>query len=294
MPVRIIFNWLFLFNLCILLPLNAWAKVVINGTTYTVTYLIGDSLTDGMSTYGKEHLAGYRGVLYEELKSIENPLFVGTSRTNSLPLLPLPAAAYSYHDGHPGFRLDQLYAFLPFWSNDLLTLNETKINAADVDRVLVMGGTNDILQGATAATTFGRFFALIYGTGPNNEFPGNPPGLLATFPNAKIYVATIPPLYLSSLVRLGQPEIAQAYNASLKEQISQIKVQNPALGERLKLVDQYTTFETTQAIYPYIPNPYVPGAVLQVGDGIHPNDIMADVGYATMAATWFNAIKGVN
>ncbi len=268
-------------------PIPAQAKVIINGVSYTVTYLLGDSLTDGQFTYGQEHLGGYRGVLYEELKKMENPLFVGTTRANSLPLFPMPAAEYSYHDGHPGFRLDQLQVNLPFWSNNLLSLNEMKVAPENVDRVLVMGGTNDIFQGADAAVAFGRFFSLIYGPGLNNEFPANPKGLLTTFPNAKIFVATIPPLYVfpGGLVKLGEPEVVTEYNAAIRANIQQVKTNNPAIGNRIELVDQYNALLPTNAF-----NPYITGSIIPVGDGIHPNSIMVNFGYTTMAETWVNAI----
>lgn len=87
-------------------------------------WTLGDSLTYGVS-WPSVTPGGWRGMIAAALP-VELPVtWVGSSAEN-----PPPGRLYDRHDGHPGWRLDEL-ASLP---------------VADADVVVLQGGTNDLIQ----------------------------------------------------------------------------------------------------------------------------------------------------
>jgi uncharacterized repeat protein (TIGR03803 family) len=91
---------------------------------------LGDSITAGVDSSG----GGYRAPLFAQLINANfNVQFIGTQNSYPAAWLPQPN-----HEGHPGFRLDDLDFSFPYWWNDL---------SVKPDIVLLMAGINDFEQG---------------------------------------------------------------------------------------------------------------------------------------------------
>jgi acyl-CoA thioesterase-1 len=128
---------------------------------------LGDSLTFGNNdiNYPNGDIpGGFRKALGSLLTNGAFPFdFVGTLATNAAPGMDPD------HEGHPGFRTDQILTSVPAWLE------------AKPDVVLLMIGSNDVIQGVPVATAAANLDSLI--------------GLiLATDPNRRLYVSTIPPI----------------------------------------------------------------------------------------------------
>ncbi len=125
---------------------------------------LGDSITDGCRACTSSVPGAYRTRL-ARLAAADGLAvdFVG-SRRNGPPALP-----DRDHEGHPGYRIDQLLAGVDRW-----------VTAARPDVVLVHAGTNDLLQGRAVATAPERLRALTVRIGD-----------LA--PEADVFVATLFP-----------------------------------------------------------------------------------------------------
>jgi lysophospholipase L1-like esterase len=103
---------------------------------------VGDSIT-----YGSGAPGGYRNRLYQLLNTAGlNPDFIGTQTGNGVATLPDPD-----HQGHGGWRIDQIEANLDAW---LATL-------PDPDFVLLLIGTNDFGQGVDIARAIDRLDLLL-------------------------------------------------------------------------------------------------------------------------------------
>ncbi len=106
---------------------------------------LGDSITDGTAV-GTAGLGGYRGPLYTSLTAAGyNVDYVGTLSNNGAGI-PDP-----HHEGHGGWRIDQLDSNMTGWLNSL----------ADPDVVLMHIGTNDFGQSFNTATAIDRLDGLI-------------------------------------------------------------------------------------------------------------------------------------
>jgi hypothetical protein len=124
-----------------------------------------------------------------------------------------PAALGDHdHEGHPGWRIDQIDANIGGWLRN--TTPRT---------VLLHIGTNDVLQNYNVAGAPGRLSTLI-------------DHITAAVPSADVFVATIIPLANS-----GQEAAARTFNAALPG-IVQSK------GQRVHLVDMHAALTTADLI----------------------------------------------
>ncbi|MCA1223840.1 SGNH/GDSL hydrolase family protein [Streptomyces sp. 8L] len=121
---------------------------------------LGDSITDGYTPYP----GGYRVELWQRLAAGGYTVdFVG-SQTNG------PAELGDHdHEGHPGWRIDQLDANLDTW-----------LGQSDPRTVLLLIGTNDLNQNHDVANAPARLSALI-------------DHIRTDRPRAELFVATVPP-----------------------------------------------------------------------------------------------------
>ena len=121
---------------------------------------LGDSITDGFDVPG-----GYRVDLEDALQADGLAVdFVGTQRNGPAGL------ADQQHEGHSGFRIDQLAAGVTSW------LTEHR-----PDVVLLMIGTNDLVQENAVATAPQRVSSLI-------------DRITGVVPSATVLVSTVTPL----------------------------------------------------------------------------------------------------
>ncbi|BEL04587.1 SGNH/GDSL hydrolase family protein [Actinoplanes sichuanensis] len=163
---------------------------------------LGDSITEGTQIPG-----GYRIGLWQRLVAAGYRTdFVG-SQFNG------PAALGDHdHQGHPGWRIDQIDANVAGW-----------LRATTPRTVLLHIGTNDILQNYNVSGAPSRLSALI-------------DRITATVPSADVFVATIIPLANS-----GQEAAARTFNAAIPG-IVQSK------GGRVHLVDMHAALTTADLI----------------------------------------------
>ena len=171
---------------------------------------LGDSITEGTQVPG-----GYRIGLWQRLSAAGYRVdFVGTQFNG-------PAALGDHdHEGHPGWRIDQIDANITGW-----------LGTAGPRTVLLHIGTNDVLQNYNLSTAPSRLSTLI-------------DHITATAPSADVFVATIIPLASAS-----QEAAARTFNAAIPG-IVQSKV---AAGKRVHLVDMHaalTTADLTDGIHP--------------------------------------------
>ncbi|MFC4035361.1 GDSL-type esterase/lipase family protein [Streptomyces polygonati] len=138
---------------------------------------LGDSITDGYTPYP----GGYRVNLWQRLAAGGYKVdFVG-SQTNG------PAALGDHdHEGHPGWRIDQLDANIVSW-----------LNSTDPRTILLHIGTNDINQDYDVANAPARLSKLI-------------DDILRTKPNVQLFVAQI-------ITEQGEPHatMVNTYNAAI-------------------------------------------------------------------------------
>ncbi|GHJ12893.1 MULTISPECIES: RICIN domain-containing protein [unclassified Micromonospora] len=119
------------------------------------------------------------------------------------------------HEGHPGWRIDQIDANITGW-----------LNTYQPRTVLLHIGTNDILQNYNVSTAPNRLSTLI-------------DRITTTAPNADVFVAQIIPL-----ANAGQESAVRTFNAALPG-IVQSKVN---AGKRVHLVDQHAALTTADLI----------------------------------------------
>jgi len=171
---------------------------------------LGDSITEGTQVPG-----GYRIGLWQRFTSGGYRVdFVG-SQFNG------PSSLGDHdHEGHPGWRIDQIDASIVGW-----------LNTYQPHTVLLHIGTNDILQNFNVSGAPGRLSTLI-------------DHITATVPNAEVFVAQIIPLANS-----GQESQVQTFNAAIPN-IVQSKVN---AGRHVHLVNMHsalTTADLTDGIHP--------------------------------------------
>jgi lysophospholipase L1-like esterase len=137
---------------------------------------LGDSITEGTQVPG-----GYRIGLWQRLSTAGYRVdFVGTQFNG-------PAALGDHdHEGHPGWRIDQIDATIAGW-----------LRASTPRTVLLHIGTNDVLQNYNLARAPGRLSTLI-------------DHITTAAPAAGVFVATIIPLASAS-----QEAAARTFNAAL-------------------------------------------------------------------------------
>ena len=186
----------------VLLP-AAPAVAESNGGTRVMP--LGDSITEGTQVPG-----GYRIGLWQRLGGGNYRVdFVG-SQFNG------PGSLGDHdHEGHPGWRIDQIDANIVSW-----------LNSTNPRTVLLHIGTNDVLQNFDLANAPARLSALV-------------DKITATAPNADVFVATIIPLTNAS-----QEAAGRAFNATIPGM-----VQSKAnAGKRVRLVDMHAALTTADLI----------------------------------------------
>src|SRR5689334_18675038 len=171
---------------------------------------LGDSITNGETTPG-----GYRINLWQRVVNAGYTVdFVG-SQSNG------PASLGDHdHEGHPGWRIDQIDANIVGW-----------LNTYQPHSVLLHIGTNDILQNFNVSSAPSRLSTLI-------------DHITATVPAAEVFVAQIIPLANS-----GQESQVQTFNAAIPG-IVQSKVN---AGRHVHLVNMHnalTAADLTDGIHP--------------------------------------------
>ncbi len=171
---------------------------------------LGDSITEGTQVPG-----GYRIGLWQRMASGGYQVdFVG-SQFNG------PAQLGDHdHEGHPGWRIDQIDANVVGW-----------LNTYQPHTVLLHIGTNDVLQNYNVSTAPNRLSTLI-------------DHITATVPSAEVFVAQIIPL-----ANAGQDATVRTFNAAIPA-IVQSKV---SAGKHVHLVDMHsalTAADLTDGIHP--------------------------------------------
>ena len=166
---------------------------------------LGDSITEGTQVPG-----GYRIGLWQRMAAGGYRVDLVGSQFNG------PGNLGDHdHEGHPGWRIDQIDANITGW-----------LNSYQPRTVLLHIGTNDILQNYNVSTAPNRLSSLI-------------DRITTTAPNADVFVAQIIPLANS-----GQAAAVRTFNAALPG-IVQSKVN---AGKRVHLVDQYSALTTADLI----------------------------------------------
>ncbi len=171
---------------------------------------LGDSITEGTQVPG-----GYRIGLWQRLTSGGYRVdFVG-SQFNG------PSTLGDHdHEGHPGWRIDQIDANIVGW-----------LNSYQPHDVLLHIGTNDILQNFNVSAAPSRLSTLI-------------DHITATVPGAEVFVAQIIPL-----ANPNQENAVRTFNAA----IPAIVQSKAAAGKHVHLVDQHsalTAADLTDGIHP--------------------------------------------
>jgi lysophospholipase L1-like esterase len=166
---------------------------------------LGDSITEGTQVPG-----GYRIGLWQRFSSGGYRVDLVGSQYNG------PASLGDHdHEGHPGWRIDQLDANIVGW-----------LRATGPRTVLLHIGTNDVLQNYNLAGAPARLSALV-------------DRITATAPDTEVFVATIIPLANS-----GQEANARAFNATIPAM-----VQSKAnAGKHVHLVDMHSALTTADLI----------------------------------------------
>jgi lysophospholipase L1-like esterase len=171
---------------------------------------LGDSITEGTQVPG-----GYRIGLWQRLAAGGYRVdFVGSQYNG-------PGNLGDHdHEGHPGWRIDQIDANIAGW-----------LNQYQPHSVLLHIGTNDVLQNYNVSGAPGRLSTLI-------------DHITATAPTAEVFVAQITPLANS-----GQENAVRTFNAA----IPGIVQSKAGAGKHVHLVDMHsalTASDLTDGIHP--------------------------------------------
>lgn len=210
---------------------------------------LGDSITRGTNdiNYPNGDIpGGYRrelGVLLANAGVDYD--FVGAKTDNAAPGMDPD------HNGNNGFRTDEMLSILP----GLLEV--------DPDVVLLMAGTNDVLQAVPIATARQNLENLIL------QITGDDP-------DRRLHVATIPPI-----TQNWNGQSAAQLNANVNlynDEVRALVANHASLGRKVHLADMNAmivlTGETPAENY------------FQPGDGLHPGQ----AGYDQLGTLWFGAI----
>ena len=238
--------------------------VVVPGPTLTLGHVLplGDSLT-----WGYDHKSptsgGYRSRLYSKLTAAgQTWKFVGSERDTYSTVL--KAANQTAHEGHGGFRTDQILGNLlglasgtnvssnngGHWLDGTATRSPIQPNV-----VLLMAGTNDVLQKRTAASAAANLDKIIK-------------VLNTARPTAKVFVASIPPVVNSA----SFTAVVKEFNGLAKQLVARYA----AAGKKVYFVDQYKNFV----------DPAGKALTTLYSDSVHPGR----AGYDKMGDTWAAAI----
>lgn len=237
---------------CVLSPLSAGAAEPLR------ILPLGDSLTRGNNDINHpdgDIPGGYRRSLDAAMMSTGVPHdFIGSRSDNAAPDMD------PHHEGNPGWRTDELLAIAPAAIAD------------EPHAVLLLAGTNDILQRVPVATALGNLESLV-------------DTITLADPDLRLFVATIPPITQSwkhAGVTTSEAVLnadAESYNSGLRD----IVAQKAGAGRRVELVDLNALLVYTDAEDPS-------NDFYQPGDGIHPGQ----AGYDQMAGLWFAALSAAD
>jgi len=225
-------------------------SIVVGQTEPADIMPLGDSITRGTNdiNYPNGDIpGGYRKNLQARLAGggfASN--FVGSRNDNAA------SGMDPDHNGINGIRTDQVLANLSTWL------------AVQPDTVLMLLGTNDILQGVQVATIANNLGTLI-------------DRITAGYPKRRLYVSTVLPI--SGKSWNGQTAAtlnnnANAYNIQVRNLVQQYR----NAGRNVTLVDMnallvYTHSDPSKNVF-------------QPGDGVHPGQ----AGYDQMGSIWYNAV----
>jgi lysophospholipase L1-like esterase len=224
---------------------------------------LGDSITYGYGpVYPQTIPGGYRTRLYSDLSTAGFSFtFVGTVSENPSPLL--SQAGQTHHEGHSGYRIDEIANNLDGNDPSHNTISGNNNGGfwfhkpGPPDIILLHIGTNDIRQGLPTSTVAQRLDQLI----------GQ---IVADSPSSLLFVSSIIPL-----VDANQHQLVQAYNTQIRDVIVP---KYGSLGNNVFFVDQYPNFVDSN------------GKIIHIGgDGIHPDQ----TGYDLMGDTWAAALQQV-
>lgn len=166
---------------------------------------LGDSITEGTQVPG-----GYRIGLWQRMAAAGYRVDLVGSQVNG------PAALGDHdHEGHPGWRIDQIDASVSGW-----------LRSTTPRTVLLHIGTNDILQNYSVASAPQRLSTLI-------------DHITGAAPSADVFVATIIPLASAS-----QESAARTFNAAIPG-IVQSKI---SAGQHVHLVDMHSALTAADLI----------------------------------------------
>ena len=169
---------------------------------------LGDSLTSGYSV--PTYLSGYRDRLYSKLvESGYDPDFLGSQVDTQNPALPDPN-----HEGHGGYRIDQIDSGISGWLDAV----------ADPDMILLIIGTNDFTQNKNPADAPNRLRNLIA-------------KISSLRPNAKIFLGNLPLRTDRAAFEADQ----SIYNAAIPGIVSE----QFSLGRNVYFVDMHSSFSST-------------------------------------------------
>jgi len=176
---------------------------------------LGDSIT-----YGQGAPGGYRAPLYQLLAAANfNVDFVGTQNNN--PAAWLPSID---HEGHSGYRIDQIASGFLSWVNSVPT----------PDIILLLIGTNDYGQQYDPAAAANRLDQLIW--------------LIATNrPNAKLVVANL-------TLRTDNAAYESQIETTFNPFIPSLVAKHIALGHQVSFVDLHAALGASDLIDGLHPN----------------------------------------
>ena len=245
-------------------------------------YPLGDSITFGLSGPYASTPGGYRGYLASDLSAVNIQVsYLGTSTANP----PVSADVNSFrHDGHSGFRIDQvdtdLHSSDPSSGSDggYWMTGGAGHSSIRPDVVVLLIGTNDVLQAFDPAR---RYPGGYHGTdvGERNQFVSDMTqrlwSLLAELerldPGMRLVLCTAPPIGLQT----RDPTIA-AYDQALRDRVVPTA---RFFGVRVQLADVEGAFLSQPSDQPDLMGP----------DGIHPSPL----GYSRMGSVIANAVVQV-
>jgi hypothetical protein len=222
---------------------------------------LGASIAAGNGVPG-----GYRTGLYTDLHNAGYSFtFVGTSTDNPSSLL--IQAGQTHHEGHPGYRIDQIASNLDGNDPSGLTPNNGGFwfhKPAPPNVILLNIGTDEIVRNAIPGTMAQRLASM---TQRLDKLIGQ---IVADSPTSLVFVSSETP---EKLFNANQNQALQAYNTQIRDVIVP-KYQS--LGNNVFFVDQYANFVDAD------------GNTINIGrDDIHPDQI----GYDLMGDTWAAALQ---
>jgi lysophospholipase L1-like esterase len=256
--------------------LRFWAVYVLGLSSVvlgqTKIICLGDSITKG-AVDPNPSMSGYRARLFDDFNQAGSKYqFIGRTVNNSNRLM--ISAGQAYHDGFGSYRIDQIFKNLDgvqsvgsgddnmggYW---LTGGNGTFRDAMYPDVVLLLGGSNDLGQGANEEELESRMTNLLTWFQTNR-------------PKVQLFVATVPP-------RGPEKPGQETYNLAVKVFNDWLTQKLPSFGDHVHIVDLHALFVNQTGQVKGLNA--ADGIFLQ--DGIHPSHN----GYVAMGHAWFTAIK---